>query len=163
MCARMPPIWGNFLVKIKLQNFAPEGKMWKIFTYKKPSSGRNSKFGLDYATRHGPVSNCAKFGDYIFNGLGWKCRTVFGSGQMAGVKMYFDTRAPHIAPKSLKRSLAPGLLNSSTFIRAFCGSKGQILACEGGWGCLGARCWSVEVDFWLGIAQFAYWSLDLVQ
>ena len=41
-------------------------------------------------------------------------RPDFGSGQMAGVKMYFDTRAPHIAPKSLKRSLAPGLLNSST-------------------------------------------------
>ena len=37
-----------------------------------------------------------------------------GLVKMAGVKMYFDTRAPHIAPKSLKRSLAPGLLNSST-------------------------------------------------
>ena len=79
-----------------------------------PSSGRILKKGPGYATRHGPVSICAKFGDYIFNGLGWKCRPDFGSGQMAGVKMYFDTRAPHIAPKSLKRSLAPGLLNSST-------------------------------------------------
>ena len=114
MCAWMPPIWGNFLVKSYWYNFSPEGKMWKIFTYKKPSSGRILKFGLRYRERNGPVSKSAKFGHYIFNGLGCKWFTVFGSGQMAGVKMYFDTRAPHIAPKSLKRSLAPGLLNSST-------------------------------------------------
>ena len=72
------------------------------------------KFGLRYPERNGPLSKSAKFGDYIFNGLASSCRPDFGSGQMAGVKMYFDTRAPHIAQKSLKRSLAPGLLNSST-------------------------------------------------
>ena len=43
--------------------------MCKFFTYKMPPSGRNSKFGLDYATRHGPVSNCAKLGDYILKNV----------------------------------------------------------------------------------------------
>ena len=79
-----------------------------------PPSGRILKFWLRYNTRPGPVSSCAKFGDYILNRLGVRLPPDFGSGQMAGVKMYFDTRAPHIAQKSLKRSLAPGLLNSST-------------------------------------------------